>query len=145
MDRYLKSLVQITPANGNHSFDYAITITLRPKIYSKPYEDQFTETATNINRLFPSCRLTLIAELTQTENIHYHGVISIPLSVGPSPTKYFFDQLRKLSAIGKSECKQLMHWDTWKEYLNKDIKKNIDLNYFYPIVRDDYDLVEKIQ
>lgn len=138
-------LVQITPKIGpKMSVDYSITITLKPSLYNKPYETQFDETAVNITNLFGTCKLTLIAELTKTYNIHYHGLISVPLSHGRDPRKYIFDQLRKYSKVGKSQVDQATDYNGWHAYISKDIKNNIQNAIIYPIVKDDYEMFTNV-
>jgi len=123
------------------SIDYAVTFTLKPNQYKNTYEKQLHDTAGGLCKIYHDCKFTLVAELTQTYNIHYHGIISIPLSHGRDPIKYFFDRLRPFSKIGKCECKQLMNYQLWVDYLNKDIIKHIELG-LDPIIRDDYNVLK---
>lgn len=124
------------------SIDYAFTITLKPAMYKKTFERQLHETAGGLIKIFKDCKISMVAELTQTFNIHYHGIISFDLEVhGNDPVKVFFDRLRPFSKIGKSECKQLIHYETWTTYLNKDVKYNCT-HRFNAIIIDDYDILQ---
>lgn len=142
MDRYLKSLVQITPTDSTHTCDYAVTITLHPSMYRLDPETQLRKTSLVLKRLFYDCKLTLIAELTEQCNIHYHGILSYP--IGTDVNYRFHNQLRKIKDCGRSECKQVMNYDLWVKYLNKDIINNIRRNIFYPIILDEYDIINVV-
>lgn len=137
-------LDQITPKilPKKWSVDYALTITLRPVIYSKPYEQQYEETYQNILNLFHDCKLTLVTELTQSYNIHYHGIVSVPLTHGRDSRKYIFDQVRKYSKLGSTKVDQITDFAGWSEYILKDVSTHIDNDVIYPIIKDDYNIYD---
>lgn len=121
-----------------YSVDYALTITLKPLMYKEDAEEQYRQTALNISKLFPKCKLTLIAELTQQYNIHYHGIISVPSTLSSQPRKYVFDKIRKYSKLGKTTVDQVDDYEGWVVYLNKDLQETSKT--VYPIIRDDYNI-----
>lgn len=127
------------PQNRPMSIDFAITITLKPSQYRDTWEKQRHNTAGALVKIFKDCKMTLIVELTKSDNIHYHGVWSCPIALCNDPKKYFFDRLRPFSRIGKSECAQVINWDTWTNYLRKDIDLHRSRG-LSPIVQDDYDI-----
>lgn len=126
------------------SMDFAITITLKPSQYRDTWEKQRHNTAGALLKIFKDSKMTLICELTKTDNIHYHGIWSCPMHLCNDAKKYFFDRLRLFSRIGKCECLPVNNWYNWCIYLNKDIAlhRQRGLN---PIVKDDYEIIDTEQ
>jgi hypothetical protein len=121
-----------------YSCDFALTITLKPQIYRETAEEQYRQTAYNVAKLFSKCKLTLIAELTQSCNIHYHGIIAVPITISSQPRKYIFDQIRKYSKLGKTTVVQMTNYEGWSDYLSKDLQETSKT--VYPIIKDDYEI-----
>lgn len=124
-----------------YSCDLAFTITLKPSEYRHTYEDQYKGTAYLLKSIFDSagCKYSMVAELTKQYNVHYHGIMKVPLERGRDSCKWFFDRLRKLSCIGRSECEQVMNYDKWTVYLAKDIKRDLDI---VTVLKDDYNILD---
>lgn len=124
-----------TPKKG-YSQDYALTVTLKPFLYKEQSEIQYYRTYRQLIDLFTmaKCRITLVAELTNTYNIHYHGILSIPLKA--DSRKWIFDRLRLLSWIGKCTVDSVDDYDGWLDYLSKDQLQMVD----YPCMVNDYDI-----
>lgn len=142
----LNPLVKLRPKMA-YSVDYAITITIMPSLYRKTYEEQYNETANSIKNLFHDCKLTLVAELTQAYNIHYHGIIAYPLCDGGGSKdvrKIIFDRLRKYSKVGNTKIDQITDYNGWVKYIQKDpsSKKYRPIENIDPVVVDDYKCIE---
>jgi len=153
--------------------DYAITITLDPRIRSKGtaeqhiymrssleaiLKDRITSTVAHAKGLkaqeVPRPRLTLVAELTQSCDIHYHGIISFPMTYGLRCPYIFMrnifrdkylgnpKKMEQKDYIGYMVLRPIDNWDTWSEYISKtidDFKTRVKLG---PIICDDYEIYE---
>lgn len=132
---------QTTPKKWTLSVDYFITVTLKPILYSKPSELQFSLTAQKLfDTLKGKCRdikLTLISEETKSLNVHYHGIISVPSYVSNNPRRWIIDRLR-ISPFGRVDVEQIDNFQNVSNYIQKDIKKDYP---YYPIVCDDYNII----
>lgn len=126
--------------NTPMTIEYAFTVTLRPKMYSYPASDQLALTARKLvlelGSLAGSNDFCVIAELTKTYNVHYHGIIRFPLGRFVRPMEAFHNFFRKLYAStphngcfaqGGSkgiDIRPVSDFNGWKEYLCKDMKES---------------------
>lgn len=124
-----------------YSTDLAFTITLKPTEYRHTYQEQYKGTAHILTSIFDSngCKYSMVAELTKQYNIHYHGIMKVPLERGRDSCAWFFDRLRKLTCFGRSECEQVMNYDKWTKYIAKDIKRDLDI---VTVIKDDYNILD---
>lgn len=136
----ISNLNPLSKLPAKWSCELAITITLKPLMYKKTFEEQDSILRPLILGMFKNCKLTLVWELTKTYNIHYHGMIQVPMHLCNDPLKYIFDRLRSCSKIGKCEVNQVVNYDLWISYLNKDIKMNEALGYYTKVI-DEYDVL----
>jgi len=108
------------------SVAYFYTVTLKPSCYKEDSLIQFNKYKTHLNvllELLPANNFhTSIAEVTQSQNIHFHGVIKF-VKLKMSPQKMWFDALRKSKYFGFSSISQVENWDKTIEYLKKDFKE----------------------
>jgi len=126
-----------------YSCPFAITLTLKPAYFRHTAELQYSLTAEKICealRCNGRNKLSMVTELTEKCNVHYHAVILIAKSLLTKTyaTKWLYDRCR-LEPIGSQICvKQIDDLDGWKDYLIKDFHKGYQ---FVPsTVRDDFDL-----
>lgn len=134
-----KQVEQVISRPISYSCDLAFTITLKPSEYRRTYEDQYKGSCYLLTSIFNAggCKYTMVAELTKQYNIHYHGIIKIPTERGKDSIKWFFDRLRLLSFIGRSECEQVKNYEKWTTYIMKDVDRDIDV---LTVIKDDYNL-----
>lgn len=114
--------------------DYAFTLTLNPRIYLDIPESQFDQTYTHVYEKLKSItnNFTLVAELTKSDNIHYHGVIDL------NQRRKFNDKFRKDRYIGFKCIKPLGDATGWKNYITKDLKDTTSSINRRPIINDHY-------
>lgn len=123
------------------SVDYAYTLTLRPKMYSKEPESQYDETYEYVRRKLSSLtqHYTLIAEITKSFNVHYHGVLKFELVPKMVCDKEFHRCFRNDTYIGYVNISQIKNDVTWKEYLKKDLVHTLNSLNRRPLIWDTYD------
>lgn len=129
MDRYLKNTCLNNDQKTGKSIDYELTITLLPKLYKYTSNEQFEKTKNFINSL-RGYKVTCVAELTQTFNVHYHMIISSEHNT--TPGENILDILRQYhNMFGKKSFSQVMDYNKWTTYLKKKP---------YAVLIDDYHL-----
>lgn len=115
---------------------YELTVTLKPIHYKlTPYEQHYLATCA-FNRMKMNQRSSGIAELTQTQNVHYHFIVEIS---NLEDKKDFCNLLRKENKIfGRTELK-LVKWETsYIEYMRKDITTTRYVLGVDPVVCDKF-------
>lgn len=116
---------------------YAITLTLNPKLYRMIPDDQFIKMSQIIDEL-RDYKISIVAELTQQQNVHAHGTIDIE---GNKDLKNFWNIIRGLQKgdLGKMIClKQITNEPQWIEYLKKDLKLTKEICNADPWYKDDF-------
>lgn len=114
---------------------YALTITLNPKLYNKIPDDQHIYMSQVIDQL-RDYKITMIAELTQQQNVHAHGTIEIE---GNKDLKQFWNIIRSTPHCGKQVyLKQITDESGWIEYIKKDYTKTKDIINADPWYKDDF-------
>lgn len=153
--------------------DYAITITLDPRIRKFSTNEQHNLMTPYVERILkntcvnaiadhkgkkpeeiPKPILTLVAEMTQSCDIHYHGVISFPMEYNlRCPIMFVRNQFRKRYTghpskmepkdyIGFILLKPIDDFDKWTEYFSKSIDDFKNRTKLGSIVCDDYELYD---
>lgn len=127
-----------------YSQKYAITLTLHPKVRKYDAETQYSMYAHEVvlyslRKLFPQCKLLLVAELTKSFDLHFHGIFQFANpSRNANLMRRFRDALRNHPIIGFCCIKVIENDDVWQEYVYKDVanfKLDVGLN---PVIVDDY-------
>lgn len=132
-----------------YSKDYALTVTLRPKLYGYEPMDQLKKSIEYLKAAFPypEYKTTIVWELTpQAKNIHYHGFISVALKETSQGKP--IDLVLKLQnrlrpynhVLGLSTFKEVQDYNVWKEYISKDINGNYDTFGEYSVCIDHYNM-----
>jgi hypothetical protein len=94
----------------------------------------------NIVNAYPF-EFSIVAELTQDMNVHYHCMVNVPDLTWKS---YLLNLFRKHSTyFGRKTISVLMNYHTWKAYMIKDIK-NTQVSIKDPIVSNQHDLFDKL-
>lgn len=130
------------PLNDNISVEYAFTITLRPKMFIHEPEKQYDETYTRIEHLLRSLCIcfTLVAEMTKSYNIHYHGICNFLLTYKKDCMKEFHKCFRNDMQVGFVNIRQITNMSNWTEYLMKDLAKTTNSLNRRPIIKDDFNV-----
>lgn len=127
------------------SVDYSLTITLRPKCYTKEPEQQFDDTYEHVRRKLYSLteHFTLVAEVTKSFNVHYHAILKFEIDNSkPSVTylKEIYKCFRNDDLVGFIKCEQTLGRVSWISYLKKDLFHTYNSINRRPIIYDDYDI-----
>jgi len=110
--------------NSNYDGSYAITLTIKPKWYKFTIEEQKSILKNELMNMSGDIDYHVIIELTQSYNVHAHGIIRLkndknrlrPLL----ELKYLHNMFRKCSVIGFIYLKQITNLFEWKEYCYKN-------------------------
>jgi len=126
------------------SVDYALTITLLPKIYKYEPEQQYDLTYDHILRKLKSLTnyFTLVAEVTKSINLHMHCIIKFPLIKGKLWDKEIKKLFRQDPFVGFTCMKQVEDFNGWVEYVRKDLDKSLQYLNRRPIIYDTYDVFD---
>lgn len=120
------------------SQEYAITITLAPKLRRLNTEDQeeiFRESIIEtLNQ--SSAKASLVFELTQNMDIHAHGFIKVPIHPTRPAKQIICNMFRRKTATGFICVKVVEDYQTWYSYCIKDMKETYE-NGITPIQIDD--------
>lgn len=124
---------------------WAITITLKPKMYRYTLAEQHAHASEEILKLRKYCSMSIIAEITKACNIHYHGVIkmhdSTLTAMRGSVQCFVTDAFRKSQVIGYVNLREYTDRG-WVMYVVKDTAKTIlDLKE-HPVICDDLDMLK---
>lgn len=133
------------------SFEYSFTVTLKPILFKGPASEQYDDTYVHVWNLLNSLasrdednvgpKLTLVSELTKNYNIHYHGIIQMPLRKNSDCMKRFHDVFRNNRKLGFVNIKQIEDKPGWITYITKDLAQTRDQVNRPPIIYDYYNIV----
>lgn len=107
---------------------------------------QFDETKHHvleaIQRAFSNTKITMIAELHKSTDVHYHGILSCDLPISRQTIPYKFMNIwRNSKLIGtRNECEQINDYDKVASYITQDIPETSKLLGVNPVVIDQYRL-----
>jgi len=105
------------------SQQYALTITLNPKLFTLDVLTQRNQLMSVLNGLIADEKLDLsiIVEFTTSFNIHAHGFVKVPLKVTRNPMFLIHDIFRKYKTVVGFICiKPITNYHTWLHYCLKD-------------------------
>lgn len=114
--------------NLRKTVDFAITLTLHPRLFSLSIDEQYDiakkEFLECLKKRKFDIRYTIIAELTMAFNIHLHGIMCIVGVRSKCCLAYLNDLFRQSKIFGRQRLvKVIDDFDKWMEYLAKDYKK----------------------
>lgn len=129
---------------------YAFTLTVNPKLHKRSIVHQLNCTARSLMALFTHAKLTIVIELTQNYNVHYHGIIQFHYADirDKAPESYWYNKLRDHPTIGYTVLKVMDDEAGWKNYIIKDMPrtaKELEKTYYTPIVIDEHQLASHIR
>lgn len=118
---------------------YELTITLRPQMYRFDAREQYVRTSVWLKQILYPYKVSIVAELTQVNNIHYHGIIDLK---DLRHRDKFLNRFRGSLVFGKMTCTQLIDEPKWIEYMKKNIHITWDILNIYPVLLDEFNCVE---
>lgn len=123
------------------SWELALTVTLKPKMFSKEPEKQYDETATPLLLKLADKmeELLIIAECTKSMNVHYHLMCRMKLKEGQYATKELHKLFRNDIMFGFINVKPVTDIPGWLEYIKKDLDITKGMLNRRPIVIDTVD------
>lgn len=120
---------------------YECTLTLVPRFAERrSARDQFDDSKKLLLEVLQkhyknaSASASFIAELHQSNNVHYHGIIRLE---NHKDRDRFINRLRPLGVFGRRTITQLENYPAYCEYMNKSVPTTRDI-IGDPIVRDDF-------
>lgn len=116
---------------------YELTLTLRPSMYRLNPQEQFDKCFPILRKLTDTYCISIIAELTQENNVHFHCLVNLKDFVHRDK---FLNVFRKYNNIfGRKTCTQLVDYYKWTKYMIKDVVQT-SLIVTDPIVSNMHDL-----
>lgn len=124
---------------------YAFTQTLNNRLFkSKTSEEQYDQTHLHLYEILVSlgCKnILLVAELTQSSDVHYHAQFTLP-GRNLDKVRYIVNnRMRKCKFFGYRCIKLVTEEKIWLDYLLKDLKTTREMLSRQPIICDDCNLV----
>lgn len=110
------------------SVRYFFTVTLKPYMFQKDATEQYDETAPKLVNILEKLRASglVVAELTKSFNIHYHGYIDIKTR-NKYPMKLFVDCCRIYKCLGMVNISQVKDEMLVKAYIKKAMDITCDM------------------
>lgn len=135
----------------SYSQKYAVTFTLHPKVRRFSAEEQYEKYAHQVvsqyvSTVFPGCKMSLVAELTKSYDLHFHGIIQFNMSqlrANCNVPRWFREKFRNHPVIGFVCLKAMTEDSIWIEYISKALKEFKDDLNLNPVITDDYNLFDK--
>lgn len=114
--------------------NFSFTVTLKPCMYRYEPEEQYDLVKNHLYITLKqlSNNFTLVTELTQNMNIHFHGIIEL------YHKKKWYSVFRKSDKFGFTSCREISDMEGWKKYISKDLQLTLDMLERRPIINDDY-------
>lgn len=123
------------------SQQFAITLTLNPKLFKHNVLQQRSILQGTINTIDASnkCTLGLCCEITQNGNIHAHGFVKVPLEGKKNPIFRIHDVFRPyMDIIGFICIKPITTYHNWLHYCLKEHASTVlELDSENPIIIDE--------
>lgn len=125
------------------SASFALTLTLNPKLYTLEPVIQRNLLQGILNTLSQdgSMKLTMFAELTQSQNIHAHGLVQVKLNGNKTVAFIFASLTRKYKDLGHWCIKPITDHDIWYKYCVKEQQQFLDNVGETSLLIDDLNLV----
>lgn len=103
---------------------HAITVTLKPKYYSRTIGEQYHLVRNEIEDI-QNIEYNLIFELTSSFNVHAHGIVKLKKVNRYSELRQLYDIFRRCISIGFVCIKPIDDIKKWTEYCYKDKDKHV--------------------
>lgn len=118
---------------------FFFTVTLKPIMYKVDIDKQYDETANELEVYLKSIseKLTIVAEITKSFNVHYHGIMK-----GNTTKRQFINAFRNDKKFGFVQCTMLVHWEKCCQYISKEVAHTTQEIGRRAILRDDFDIFD---
>lgn len=118
--------------------NYTFTITLKPTLYRFEPEEQYDRTISHliVTLKLLSNNFSLVAELTQNMNIHFHGIIEL------HHKKKWYTTFRQSDIFGFTSCREVTNMQGWVDYISKELAITKTNMARQPILHDDYNIFD---
>lgn len=126
---------------------YAFTITLKPHVRKMTCEEQYDKYTSYVTKtlesFYPNCLYTMVAEMTKSYDLHFHGIIKFKINNRiKNLSKYFHDSFRGDKIIGYVLLKVMDDDKGWKTYLGKALEEFRASTGREPIIKEFFTLSE---
>lgn len=118
---------------------FYFTVTLKPIMYKMDVDRQYDETANELTVYLKSIseKLTIVAELTKSMNIHFHGIMETVHT-----KRQFINAFRNDKKFGFVQCTVMNNYEKCCEYIGKDIKETTEVVGRRAILIDNFSVFE---
>ncbi|AXH74246.1 MAG: putative replicase [Cressdnaviricota sp.] len=131
------------------SVKFAITLTVKPVHYVKDLNTQAIDLVNEIDKVFESFYKTYVLEVTESGNVHAHGIFQYKRMMPYLISDNHLVQLTKRCSkiIGHCLVKPLIDHDGWLKYIIKDIPVTYQLlkERIHPCQRDHFNYIHPKQ
>jgi hypothetical protein len=130
------------------SCDVHLTVTLKPLLYRFNTEEQIDKSVVDLIRILNDLKCikkTIVFELTKSHNIHYHIIAKFELTGVRNIYNKIYNSFRKSKIFGYVLTDQIKDYDNFTTYILKDVKNTFNILGRFPIIRDDYNLMNKFE
>lgn len=121
---------------------YEFTLTLKPALYRHSAKEQYRITSNIVHEIIGNYKVSVVAELTSQNNIHYHGIVEL---TDFAHRDAFINKIRQWhKEMGRYSCSQLVDEPVWIEYMRKNTSKTDSVINKWPWVKDDFKISGEI-
>lgn len=131
-----------------YTSEYALTVTTSRRCHNLTTEEQYKESKKELIDILELNKIqhSLIFELTKNNDVHYHGIIKVPVNDKIRDIKIFVCNLfRKRKFLGYICLKEITEYNIWFDYMKKELKITNERTGIYPIVSDMFGVFEIIR
>lgn len=100
---------------------YELTITLKPLMYRMSAKEQFNLTSTVLLEIMKPYKCSIVAELTQEHNVHYHCLVELADIKEKEKLMNRFRPHNKM--FGKKTCTQVQFEESYRKYMVKTVEE----------------------
>lgn len=116
-----------------------VTVTLKPFLYAHNPNVQMKMTKDLLKKCFGKYSVSIVAELTNEYNIHYHCMVD--MKTHKEPLFYLHNKIRPHKQFGRRTVQRVQYYESYIKYMNKDIKKTNEILSQSAIVKDDLNIL----
>lgn len=130
------------------SCDVHLTVTLKPLLYRFNTEEQIDKSVSeliNVLNDLKCIKKTIVFELTKSHNIHYHIIAQFELTGVRNIYNKIYNKFRCSKIFGYVMTDQIKDYNLFIEYILKDVKNTYTILGRFPIIRDDYNILDKFE
>jgi len=121
---------------------YEVTVSLMPQLYRFDCREQLKMTRDIIAEIMKPFDCSIVAELTNMHNIHYHCMVELQNMKEKNKLLNRFRQHGKV--FGKKSCDQVRFENSYVDYMKEDMEKTRE-HAGDPIIRDFYRILGNLE